>query len=169
MPPTACERFDAKKSINANFIKKVRYTPPNAGKGRSRGQKNIVTQSVREIFHEFVYRNAGNAQSLFDRVSKRDPAKALQILTNLADFVLPRLQRTEMTVAGSPLISPNPIANADEAAATYAAILGNTQFDLTVVRSAPPTQAPIPQDSVVAIQPAPPDNVVGLFNRLGKE
>jgi hypothetical protein len=31
MPTTTHERFDANKSINANFVKKGRYIPPNAG------------------------------------------------------------------------------------------------------------------------------------------
>lgn len=166
MDTTTLERFDSKKSINANYVRKYIRKPPSAGIGKVKGTRNTINQSVREIFQEFVYRNASTAQELYEKVSKKDPAKALQILTNLADFVLPRLQRTEMTVAGSPLISTNPIANADEAAATYAAILGNTQFDLSLVRFAPPV---IAQESVITVQPAPPDNVVDILERLGKE
>jgi hypothetical protein len=75
-----------------------------------------------------------------------------------------------MTVSGDPLVSATPISDAAEAASTYAAILGNSQFDLTLISFAPPQQAPIQQESVVAVQPAPPqDNVVGIFERLGKE
>jgi hypothetical protein len=168
MPITEA-RFDAGKSINANFVKKGRYKPPAAGIGRKRGVKNIVTQNVREIFQQFVLNNAAAAQDLYNRVAKRDPAKALTILTNLADFCIPRLARTEMTVTGAPLVSLSPITDAAEAASTYAAILGNSQFDLTLISFAPPQQAPITQASVVAEQPAlPPDNVVTLWERIGK-
>ena len=171
MDRTTQASFDSKKSINAGYIKKNR--PPAAGIGRKRGVKNVVTQNVREMFAEFVHNNDAKVQTLFDRVAKKDPAKALTIYTNLADFVLPRLQRTEIVPTGNPLVSPNPIADASEAAAVYASILGNTKFDLTVINFAPPQQAPvIPESSVVAEQPAPPmkapDNVVSLFERLGE-
>jgi len=66
-------------------------------------------------------------------------------------------------------VSLSPITDAAEAASTYAAILGNSQFDLTLISFAPPQQAPITQASVVAEQPAlPPDNVVTLWERIGK-
>ena|ERR1700722_497298 len=172
--PTTSERPDPKKSINANFVKDKRGQhqayQAQVGKGRKRGAKNIVTQSTREILHDFVLKNISSAQDLYDRVAKKEPAKALQILTNLCDFVLPRLARTEMNVVGDPLISPNPIADAGEAAAVYASILGNTKFNLSVITFAPPHQAT--EASVVAEQgqvPRPPDNVVGIFERVGKE
>jgi hypothetical protein len=107
MARTTQASFDAKKSINAGYLKKKR--PPNAGIGRKPGQKNVVTQSVREMFAEFVHHNAANVQSLFDRVAKKDPAKALTIYHNMADFVLPRLARTEVVASGDPLVSLNPI------------------------------------------------------------
>jgi hypothetical protein len=161
MDTTTQGRFDSKKSINANYVRKYIRKPPSAGIGKAKGTRNTVNQSVREIFQEFVYRNASTAQELYEKVSKKDPAKALQILTNLADFVLPRLQRTEMTVGGSPLISPNPITDAAQAAATYASILGDTKINLNVITFAPPHQAS--DASVVAEQgqiASKPDNVV---------
>ena len=145
--PTPTHASDAaRKSINFNSVKKNRR-PPNAGIGRKVGTKNLVTQSVREMFADFVAYNAANVQALFDRVSKKDPAKALTIFTNLADFVLPRLARTEVVNTGDPLVSLN-ITNDAEAAATYQSILGNTKFDLSKITFAPP-------HSVVAEQGQP--------------
>jgi hypothetical protein len=168
MATTTQASFDAKKSINAGYLKKKR--PPSAGIGRKPGVKNIVTQNVREMFAQFVHNNAANVQVLFDRVAKRDPAKALTIYHNMADFVIPRLARTEVIPSGDPLVSLNPITDAAQAAATYASILGNTKFNLSVITFAPPHQTP---ESVVAeqgqIPSRPPDNVVGIFERLGKE
>jgi hypothetical protein len=173
MDTTTQERFDSKKSINANYVRKYIRKPPSAGIGKAKGTRNTVNQSVREIFQEFVYRNASTAQELYEKVSKKDPAKALQILTNLADFVLPRLARTEVVPSGDPLVSLNPITDAAQAAATYASILGNTKINLNVITFAPPHQTP--ESTVVAEQgqippdPRPPDNVVSLYERLGKE
>jgi hypothetical protein len=171
--PTTSERFDPKKSINSNFVKNKQeqskaYLAHQTG--RKRGTKNVVNQSMREIVHDFVLKNVSSAQVLYDRVAKKEPAKALQILTNLCDFVLPRLARTEMTVAGDPLVSPNPIADAGEAAAVYASILGNTKFNLSVITFAPPAQeSVVAQQGQVPSGPRPPDNVVGIFEKLGKE
>jgi hypothetical protein len=168
--PTTSERFDPKKSINANFVKEKRGQHQaylaQRGRGRPKGSKNLVDQSLREIVHDFVLRNISSAQDLYDRVAKKDPAKALQVLSNLIDFNIPRMARTEMNVSSDPLISPHPITSASEAAATYASILGNTKINLNVITFAPPQ---VPESSVVAEQgqipsgPRPTDNVVDLF------
>lgn len=69
----------------------------NAGKGRAKGVPNAVTKTAREIFQAFVECNALKLQELFDRVAKKSPAKALSIYAKLAEFVIPKLQRTELS------------------------------------------------------------------------
>ena len=69
----------------------------NAGKGRLKGVPNAVTKTAREIFQAFVECNALKLQELFDRVAKKSPAKALSIYAKLAEFVIPKLQRTELS------------------------------------------------------------------------
>ena len=70
--------------------------PPAAGRGRKRGVPNKTTGAAREVFTQFVERNAEKAQTLFDRIARKNPAKALELLTKLAEFVVPKLQRTEV-------------------------------------------------------------------------
>lgn len=77
--------------------KPPRRKPANAGKGRVKGVPNAVTRSVREIFQAFVEGNAAKVQELWDRVARHQPAKALSIYAKLAEFVLPKLQRTELS------------------------------------------------------------------------
>src|ERR1700728_2713353 len=122
MPRTTQASFDARKSINAGYLKK-NGRPPAAGIGRKPGVKNLVTQDVRGMFAAFVHSNAAKVQVLFDKVAKKDAAKALTIYYNMADFVLPRLARTEVVPNGNPLVSMNPITDAAQASATYASIL----------------------------------------------
>ena len=47
-----------------------------------------------------VEANAAKAQELFDRVAADDPAKALDLLARLSEFVLPKLARTEINGSG---------------------------------------------------------------------
>ena len=67
------------------------------GPGRPAGVPNKTTTAIREVFANFVETNAAKAQELFDRVAKDDPAKALELLAKMAEFVLPKLARTETT------------------------------------------------------------------------
>ena len=50
---------------------------------------------MRNVFSTVVEHNAGKAQELFDQVTKDDPAKALDLLARLSEFMIPKLARTE--------------------------------------------------------------------------
>ncbi|MGH9641233.1 MAG: hypothetical protein ACRD3Q_02280 [Terriglobales bacterium] len=67
------------------------------GGGSRKGSPNKATSGVREAFTLFVENNSGKAQKLFDRVAKDDPAKALDLLARLAEFVVPKLARSEIS------------------------------------------------------------------------
>lgn len=71
--------------------------PPNAGKGRPKGSENKVTRDARALFATFVEKNASRAQALFDEVASEDPGKALDLLTKVAEFVIPKLARTDVS------------------------------------------------------------------------
>ena len=74
------------------------------GGGSRKGIPNKATADVRNVFSAFVEANAEKAQALFDRVAVRDPAKALDLLARLAEFVVPKLARTELSNPdGTPL------------------------------------------------------------------
>lgn len=76
---------------------KVGRNRGNAGKGRPKGSPNKATATAREAFAAFVEGNAAKVQSLWNSVARDDPARALEILAKLAEFVLPKLARTEMS------------------------------------------------------------------------
>ena len=52
---------------------------------------------MRDVFSAFVEANAEKVQTLFDRVAENDPAKALDLLARLLEFVIPKLARTDLT------------------------------------------------------------------------
>jgi hypothetical protein len=70
--------------------------PPAAGRGRKRGTPNKTTSAARKMFTDFLEANVDRVQDLFDRVAKKEPARALELLTKVAEFVIPKLQRTEL-------------------------------------------------------------------------
>jgi hypothetical protein len=91
------------------------------GPGRPKGSRNKVPQELREIVSEFVARNMARAQELFDRAARRSPATALKLLTEMTDYVLPRLQRAELQVKAACNTEPPPVSAADVLAAFHAA------------------------------------------------
>jgi hypothetical protein len=46
------------------------------------------------VFSAFVEHNAERVQELFDQVAEKDPAKALELLAKMSEFVVPRLSRS---------------------------------------------------------------------------
>ena len=75
----------------------ARRKPPNAGKGRIKGVPNRVTADVREGIRHLLESNAPRMQEWLDHVAEEDPARALELLVKLAEFVVPRLSRIQAT------------------------------------------------------------------------
>jgi len=71
--------------------------PPNAGKGRVKGVPNKVTSDVRKGFQLMVESSVPELQRWLRRVAIKDPARALSIVADMAEFCIPKLSRTEIT------------------------------------------------------------------------
>lgn len=81
-----------------------------AGSGRKPGSPNKVTQEFRETITRLLETNAGNFAVWVQQVAnghgdtRADPAKALDLLSKLAEFAAPKLGRVEHTGAdGGPV------------------------------------------------------------------
>jgi hypothetical protein len=73
--------------------------------GRKKGSHNKATAEMKGFMVAFVQRNESEAQALWDRVKKKDPYRALMLLKEFAEFVHPKVARTEVTGAGGdPLV-----------------------------------------------------------------
>ena len=64
--------------------------------GRPKGSPNKSTQEVRDSFHCFVEGNQDKFSEWIERVAEKNPAKAIELVTNLAEYILPKLSRTEV-------------------------------------------------------------------------
>ena len=63
--------------------------------GRTIGTPNKVSKDVREAYQALIESNLENMNSWLTEVSKENPAKALELMIRLSDFVLPKLKQIE--------------------------------------------------------------------------
>ncbi len=64
--------------------------------GRTKGVQNKVTKETRDAFKKLVEDNTDKFQEWLDEIAEKNPAKAFELVTNLAEYVLPKLSRTEV-------------------------------------------------------------------------
>jgi hypothetical protein len=81
------------------------------GGGSRKGIPNRVTGEARSLIAAFIDSRAKRAAQLWDKVADTDPARALEILGKLGEFVMPKLARTEHSGIGGGAI---PVAAATQ-------------------------------------------------------
>ncbi len=65
--------------------------------GRRKGTPNKSTAEIREAFQLLVADKLPKLSKWIDEVAKENPEKALIIIAKYSEFVLPKLQRTEIS------------------------------------------------------------------------
>ena len=70
--------------------------------GRVKGTPNKSTQDIREAYRMLIENNLDNLTKWLEKVAVKDPAKAIYILSDLSEYVLPKLSRveTDLTTKG---------------------------------------------------------------------
>lgn len=63
--------------------------------GRKRGTPNRVDAALRAQFEQFLYYASDDILDLFERLKAENPKQALDAIKDYAEFVLPKLARTE--------------------------------------------------------------------------
>ena len=66
-------------------------------KGRKKGTPNKTTEEIREAFQMLIESSLPDIQKWLKQVAANNPEKALQIVEKYSDFILPKLQRTELS------------------------------------------------------------------------
>ena len=64
--------------------------------GRTKDTPNKITQEVRESYHILLSNNLDKMQSWIDEVGEENPAKALDIMIKMSEFVIPKMSRVEV-------------------------------------------------------------------------
>ncbi len=68
---------------------------PNGG--RPKGSVNQVSRDFKETIRMLLEANSVNVAIWLERVAEENPAKALELLSRLAEFAVPRLKSVELS------------------------------------------------------------------------
>ncbi len=72
-------------------------TAKNAGEKSSRkGTPNKQTKEIRDAYRLLIEANLDNMVNWIEKISKDNPEKAIEILIKLSEYVVPKLNRTEI-------------------------------------------------------------------------
>lgn len=79
-------------------------------KGRPTGTKNRSSVAIRKAYSDLIEGNLDNITTWLDETAKKDPARAIELLVKLTGFVLPKLNKTDVTSLGEKIniILPRP-------------------------------------------------------------
>lgn len=74
--------------------------------GRRKGTPNKTTTEIRQAFNELISSKLPELSKWLDEVAKDNPEKALDIIIKFSDFIIPKLQRTEISIDPVRLMTP---------------------------------------------------------------
>lgn len=81
----------------------------NTGKkfgGRTKGTPNKTTTEIRQAFNELISSKLPELSKWLDDVANDNPEKALELIIRFSDFIIPKLQRTEISIDPTRLMTP---------------------------------------------------------------
>ena len=64
--------------------------------GRTKGTPNRQTQEIREAYKQLIEMNLDNMSKWISTIAEDSPEKAVDLIVKLSDFVIPKLNRTEI-------------------------------------------------------------------------
>ena len=65
--------------------------------GRAKGSENKTTKDIKEAYRMLIEANLDNLTGWIERIAEKDPEKAIRILSDLSEYVIPKLARQELT------------------------------------------------------------------------
>jgi hypothetical protein len=75
------------------------FKPGESGNpnGRKKGTPNKTTKEIREAYQKLTEDNLDNMSIWLSQVAGEDPAKALDLMLRLSEYIIPKLGRQEIT------------------------------------------------------------------------
>jgi hypothetical protein len=71
-------------------------------KGKPLGAENHITKDIKQAYKELIENNVDNLTKWLSDIAKNNPEKAIYILINLSEYVIPKLGRidSDLTTKG---------------------------------------------------------------------
>ncbi len=66
------------------------------GSGRPKGSENKATKDIREAYKLLIENNLVNLQGWIEKIAEDNPAKAIELLNSMSEYIIPKLARTEL-------------------------------------------------------------------------
>jgi vacuolar-type H+-ATPase subunit E/Vma4 len=82
-------------------------------KGKPKGVLNKTTRDIKEAYQQLIEKNLDNLTSWLEQIAEKDPEKAIKIIAELSEYVIPKLARKEFTGKGGSELFPPAIAFKD--------------------------------------------------------
>ena len=70
---------------------------PNRGKGRPKGLQNRTTTELKDMLNSIISKQFDNMEDDLVKLKKTNPAKALELSIKLIEYVIPKLQKTNIS------------------------------------------------------------------------
>lgn len=77
--------------------------------GKQKGTENKTTRDIKEAFKNLIEMNLDNMTLWLSKVASKNPAQALFIISNLAEYTTPKQARTQIEHSGEIKTQPTSI------------------------------------------------------------
>jgi len=64
--------------------------------GRPPGAKDKTNKEIREAYQELIEGNLSNIETWLNQVAAKDPARAIELLLRLSEFILPKIKTIDL-------------------------------------------------------------------------
>jgi len=83
--------------------------------GRPVGVPNKTTTDIKAAYQLLIEKNLDNLTGWLEQIAAKDPEKAIRILNDLSEYVIPKLARKELTGAEGKDLIPARVLTKEEA------------------------------------------------------
>jgi hypothetical protein len=91
---------------------KGRPKPKNSG--RKKGVTNQATKDIKEAYRMLIEKNLDNLTKWLEKIAETDPYRAILIISDLSEYVIPKLARTDLVTDGEKLNQHSVIVKYEE-------------------------------------------------------
>jgi len=106
----------------------TKFKPGN--KGKPKGALNKTTRDIKEAYRRLIEDNLDNLTRWLEQIAAENPEKAVRILSDLSEYVIPKLARTDVTSGDKPLqTNLNIIVDKSDTAETLKKLRDDSKID----------------------------------------